>query len=134
VIIVYPLALVAVVAYALARRETAGGHGWRYFTLWAAAGALFAFSFVSGMSIGLLLLPAALLALFAAAHVAPHAEAAGAGAGLGAVLVLVAAVGHPGGSWAVAGVAVAVAAVALFVSLRAPTSAGGRRSRGRACA
>jgi len=124
VILLYPLVLVAVVAYALARRGQAPARrGWPWLALWAAAGALFAFSLLTGLSIGLLVLPFAVGALFAAAHVAPAAEAWGLGAGLGAVLVLVGTAGAGGGGWTVAGVAAAAASLGAYVLLRRSRSA-----------
>jgi hypothetical protein len=126
-ILAYPVLLVAAGFVARDRSRVVGPRGWSGFTLWIAAGAVFTFSFLTGLSIGLLFLPLAAVMLFAAAWWSPHlAEAAGFVVGLGGLLVVVAAIGHPGAGWAVTGVAAAAVGVAI--------AAAARRSRGRASA
>lgn len=65
--------------------------GWKGFLAWALAGGLLLFSFLSGFSIGLFLLPLALVALWLVARRArAWPELFGAGAGFGAICLLVA--------------------------------------------
>jgi hypothetical protein len=68
-----------------------GGRGWGWFAFWGLAGATVSFSFLTGFSIGLFVLPAALALLVVAARRSPHLpEAIGFAAGVGAVLLAVA--------------------------------------------
>ena len=72
-ILVFPVAL-AVAALILwrSRRESGGpGSGCRWFWAWAVVGAALAFSFLTGFSIGLLLLPFALLLLWLVVYLSP---------------------------------------------------------------
>jgi hypothetical protein len=64
-----------------------GSRGWIWFAAWAVAGALFTFSFLTGFSIGLYLLPAAAFAVFWLAVHAPHVREAS-GFPVGVVLVV----------------------------------------------
>jgi len=74
-ILIYPLLLVGA---ALMIRRSPGRHGagWVGVVAWAAAGALFTFSLLTGLSIGLFLLPAVVLALAIAVRVAPEFSSA----------------------------------------------------------
>jgi len=76
-IVLYPALLLGAAAIVTVRQHAAGrGRAW--FAAWAGAGYLFWFSFVTGLSIGLLLLPAAAAALLAVAWLSPHlVEASG---------------------------------------------------------
>jgi hypothetical protein len=90
-IALYPLVVIAAAALVWRRRGEAGGHGWLWFAAWSAAGALFTFSFLAGLSIGLLVVPFAAGALLYVAWRSPHiSEGLGSGAGIGATLLLVA--------------------------------------------
>jgi hypothetical protein len=71
-IALYPAVLVLVGVVLARNRGRPGGLGWRWFVAWWAAGGLFAFSFVTGFSIGLFVLPFATAALFFVASRAPH--------------------------------------------------------------
>jgi hypothetical protein len=85
----YPLLLVAAAVIGWRRRGLRRGHGWRWFLCWAGAGFLLSFSFVTGLSIGLLFLPLAAAVLFFASVRAPHArEASGFLVGLGLTVLL----------------------------------------------
>jgi hypothetical protein len=119
VIVLYPaLLLVAVTLIAVLDRE--GGRGWRWFVAWCIAGAFFFFSLLTGLSIGLLLLPVAAAALVVVAVTAPHfAEASGFVAGVGAVAVAIATLnwGEPHireALWLALGVATTIAALAAY--------------------
>jgi hypothetical protein len=91
VILLYPLLLIGALVTAV-RQKREGGRGWRWFGVWCAAGALFTFSLVTGLSIGLFLFPAVAVALLFVARKAPHAEeSAGFIAGAGLVILIVAA-------------------------------------------
>lgn len=61
-VLLYPVLLIAAVVL-LRRRLAAGGRfGWRGAAAWSVAGALFVFSLLTGLSIGLLLLPLVVVA------------------------------------------------------------------------
>lgn len=91
VIILYPLVVGAAFVVLLRRRDRTGGRGWRWFGVWGAAGMLLTFSFLTGFSIGLLVLPLAAAALVFVASRAPHfAESIGFLGGVGGVALLVA--------------------------------------------
>ena len=65
--------------------------GWTAFAAWALAGALLVFSVLSGFSIGLFILPLALIAIAAVAwRAAAWPESVGAVAGAGTVCLLIA--------------------------------------------
>ena len=106
-VLLYPLVLFGAVALVWRGRHRAGGRGWAWFAAWAAAGGLFGFSFVTGFTIGLFVLPVAAAALFLVASRAPHFSAGlGFVAGVGAMLLLVASVnsGRDSAPWLVAGI------------------------------
>jgi len=121
VILLYPALLILAFVLAL-RQQRDSGRGWRWFAVWCVAGALFFFSLLTGLSIGLLVLPFAAGALVFAAVQAPHlVESFGFLAGFGLVAVLVAGLNRGDEqvnptSWLAAGLgltAVAVSAYAL---------------------
>ena len=86
-IVLYPALLIAAIVLVI-RRDREGGHGWNWFVAWAFAGAAFFFSFLTGLSVGLLLLPAVAAVVLFVATRAPHAaESAGFVAGVGLVIV-----------------------------------------------
>jgi hypothetical protein len=91
VILVFPVAL-GICAIALWRaRGRTEGRGWRWFGAWAVTGAGLTLSFLSGFSIGLLLLPFALVLLALVARLSPQLpEAAGFVSGVGVMLIVVA--------------------------------------------
>jgi hypothetical protein len=92
-IVLYPLLLLVALVFAACRLMTAStaARGWRWFAAWYVAGAVFTFSFITGLSIGLLVLPAAAVLLIWVAWFAPRpAEALGFVAGIGLILFLVA--------------------------------------------
>jgi hypothetical protein len=85
VIAIYPLLLVWA-AVLIRRRKQEPRPGWAGFTVWTAAGAVFTFSLLTGLSIGLLLLPFVVAALYLAARSAPDFRASiGFVAGIGVV-------------------------------------------------
>jgi hypothetical protein len=73
------------------QRGLGARRGWLWFNAWAATGALFLFSLLTGFSIALVLFPASVIAIFWLAVNAPHWREV-AGFPLGAVLVLAGAV------------------------------------------
>lgn len=91
VILLYPLVVLGAAAVFVQRRGRPGARGWAWFGAWAAAGALFTFSFLTGFSVGLFLLPLAAGALFFVASRAAHlGEALGFAAGTGVILLVIA--------------------------------------------
>jgi hypothetical protein len=90
-ILLYPLVAFAAGALILKRRGHREGRGWRWFAVWLAAGGVFTFSFLTGFSIGLFVLPFAAALLLYVAWRSPHVtEALGSVAGVGATLLLIA--------------------------------------------
>jgi hypothetical protein len=93
VILAWPLLVLVAAALAWRRHGKPGGRGWWWFLAWSLAGFLMTFSFVTGFSIGLFILPVAAGALIWVALRSPHLrEASGFAAGVGATALLVAAV------------------------------------------
>jgi hypothetical protein len=89
-IVLWPLLLVAAgLIMAKARARGARVRGWDFFVIWSLAGALFMFSFLSGLSIGVFLFPVAALAVLWLAANAPGREAIGFVAGAAATLLIV---------------------------------------------
>ena len=123
-ILAYPVLLVAAAFVAVGRRHDAGGRGWTWLAAWTATGAVFTFSFLTGLSIGLLILPLAAFALLGAAWFSPHlAEAAGFVVGLGAILLVVAAIGHGDATpWLVAGLVAFAFGLGTYALLSRPSS------------
>jgi hypothetical protein len=90
-ILVWPLLVGFAATLAWRHRKDPGGRGWRWSIAWILAGFLMSFSLITGLSIGLLLLPAAAAVLIWAARRAPHLpEAAGFVAGVCTTALLVA--------------------------------------------
>ena len=90
-IVLFPVVLVGAAALVYRRRASPRGGGWHWFTAWAAAGAAITFSFLTGLSIGLLVFPFAAALLLVVAALAPRpAESTGFVLGIGSVLLLVA--------------------------------------------
>jgi hypothetical protein len=125
-IFVIPLVLgAAILALRGAKRDArvAGAQG-RWFLAWAAAGAALTFSFLTGLSIGLFVLPFAGLLLWWVARRTRHLlDATGFVAGIGVVLVLVAFLNRSGSGldpmpWLVAGVCLAGSALLAYALLR----------------
>jgi hypothetical protein len=115
VILVYPL---LVIGAAVLIRRTGRRHrgGWSGFVAWATAGAVFTFSLLSGFGIGLFLLPLVAALLYLAVRCAPDFRASlGFGGGIGATLVAIASIVNFSLAWLIPGIALGVAAVALFV-------------------
>ena len=109
----YPLLVIAAIAIILRRRDTprGGGEGWPWFLAWTASGALLFFSFVTGFSIGLLVLPFAAVLLVLTADLSPRgAEALGFLLGVGLVLLLIASI-HGWRGWYVLGTVFSLAGV-----------------------
>ena len=89
-IVLYPLLLVAAAVVARRARTRDGGRGPAWFFGWALAGFLFTFSLVTGLSIGLFVLPAAAFVLLLVAPRSPHlVESTGFLVGVAAVALLV---------------------------------------------
>ena len=89
-IILYPLLVIAAGAIIWRERAEARNRGWPWFAVWSFTGATFTFSLLSGLSIGLSILPVAAALLIWVAHRAPGPEAIGFFEGMGASLLLVA--------------------------------------------
>jgi hypothetical protein len=98
------------------------GESWIAFAAWTLAGALAVFAFLSGFSIGVFVLPFALLALAAAARVAGGgAGLLGLPAGAGLVFLLIAALTYDledSAPWLLAGLAFVAASGAAFAGVR----------------
>jgi hypothetical protein len=93
VILAWPLLVIVAAALAWRRHGELGGRGWWWFLAWSLAGFLMTFSFATGFSIGLFVLPVAAVALIWVALRSPHLrEASGFVAGIAATALLVAAV------------------------------------------
>jgi hypothetical protein len=92
-IFVFPAALaIAVVVLWQSRRESGGpGRGCRWFWAWSLVGAAVGFSFLTGFSIGLLLLPFALMLLWLVLYLSPRwPESIGFFEGVGLLLLVIA--------------------------------------------
>jgi len=92
-ILIFPIALVLalVVLWRAGGRPGSEGRGCRWFWAWSLVGAALCFSFLTGLSIGLLLLPFALLLLWLVLSRSPRwPESIGFVEGAGLVLLLVA--------------------------------------------
>jgi hypothetical protein len=120
-IVLYPLLLLlATFVILTAPRGLRRGRGCRWFWTWAAAGALFMFSFLSAFSIGLFLLPFAAALLLIVAAISPHAaEQTGFALGVGSALLLVAYIQRGGEHhdplpWLAGGLALSAAAIVTY--------------------
>jgi len=92
-IVVFPLLVIAATVIALRSAERgfgSDGTHWRWFVAWSVAGAAMTFSFLTGLSIGLFVLPLAAVLLLWVARRAPHlADALGFVEGIAVLLLLV---------------------------------------------
>lgn len=96
-VLLFPVILVAA-GFVIWRARRAGGaapasdgRGWHWFAAWSLAAALTTFSFLTGFTVGLFVLPLAAAAVLWVAGRSPHLrEGIGAVAGVGAVLLLAA--------------------------------------------
>lgn len=92
-ILIFPLAFAIAVAILWRARGRPGnaGRGCRWFWAWSVVGAALCFSFLTGFSIGLFVLPFALLLLWLVLSLSPRwAESMGVLEGVGLTLLLVA--------------------------------------------
>ncbi len=113
-IAIYPLLLVWA-AVLIRRRKGEPTPGWAGFSAWAIAGAVFTFSVLTGLSIGLLLLPIVVAALYLAARSAPDFQASiGFAAGIGVVLLSLASIHNFSAGWLIPGVVFGAVALASF--------------------
>jgi hypothetical protein len=121
VIGIYPLFLIW--AAVLIRRSTRTCRaGWAGFSAWTVAGAIFTFSLLTGLSIGLLLLPLVAAALYLAIRSAPDFRASlGFFAGTGVVLLVVASIHNFSIGWLIPGVVFAAIALASFAAVAEKT-------------
>jgi hypothetical protein len=93
VALLYPVVMAAAAALAWRSRARPGGRGPAWLAGWTIAGFLVGFSFVTGLSIGLFILPIAALVLLTVARLSPHfPEAAGFFVGIAAVAILIVAI------------------------------------------
>lgn len=123
-ILVFPLLLVAAMFFTLRRvgdrGSSSGGARWRWFAAWSAAGAVTTFSFLTGFSIGIFVLPfAAVLLLWVARHAPQPSDALGFVGGIGAVLLLIALLNRAGTGvdpmpWLLAGLSLAGSALLAY--------------------
>jgi hypothetical protein len=115
VIVLYPIVLGAALIISSQRTRTSRG-GWQWFGAWTVAGALMTFSFLTGFSIGLFLLPLAAGATLWVARQAPGAfDGIGFFAGVAAILLLVSLVNSAtGDGWVFAGLIIGLGAVAAY--------------------
>jgi preprotein translocase subunit SecG len=117
VILVYPLLLL--VALVLVRRGRGrGSDGWDGFAVWAAAGAAFTFSLLTGLSIGLFLLPIVVLAIVWAIRRAPDFRAMLGFLGGAGLILLIAWLHEAASSWLIPGVALGGVAVTSLAAVR----------------
>jgi len=118
VILIYPLLLIAAAVKIWRTRPTRHG-GWSGFLIWNVAGALFTFSLLTGLSIGLFVLPLVVLAIWFATRLAPDVRAAlGFIEGIGVILLVVASIHNAAMGWLIPGLALTGIALASFLTLR----------------
>ena len=125
-IFLFPFLLIVATLIALRNAKRGVGFGgthWPWFAAWSVAGGLLAFSFVTGLSIGLFVLPLASVVLVWVARRTPRlADALGFVEGVGALCVLVAFLNRAGNGvdpmpWLLAGVSLAGLAPVAYVLL-----------------
>ena len=117
-ILIYPL-LVVIAAVSIARADRRHSAGWFGFALWAVTGAAFTFSLLTGLSIGLILLPLVVVLLYAATRIASDfADSLGFVAGIGAILLVIASIQGFSIGWLVPGLAFSSVALGSFVATR----------------
>jgi FtsH-binding integral membrane protein len=100
---------------------------WPWFCAWALVGALLTFSFLTGLSIGLFVMPLGLVALAVVARKTPgRSETAGFLAGMGAIFLLVAVIqlDRDPVAWFAAGSAALLLAVVLYAYSSRRSAAG----------
>jgi hypothetical protein len=107
VIVLYPIVLFAAFVVLLRSRHADPHEGATWFGCWTLGGALFTFSFLTGFSIGLFVLPLAGAMLFWVASRAPGREALGFLAGMGLVLVI---------AWPLVGLLVSALAMTAYAA------------------
>lgn len=116
VIGIYPLLLIWA-ALLIRRRRRTGRAGWAGFGAWTVAGAIFTLSLLTGLSIGLLLLPLVAAALYLAVRSAPDFRASlGFLAGIGVVLLALASIHNFSIGWLIPGVVFGAVALASVMS------------------
>jgi len=133
-IVVFPLLAIAATVIALRSAErglgSAGTH-WRWFVAWSVAGAALTFSFLTGLSIGLFVLPLAAVLLLWVARRAPHLpDALGFVEGIAVLLLLVAFLNRAGSGvdpapWLEAGLSLGGFTLVAYVLLRLRTARAG---------
>jgi hypothetical protein len=118
VILLYPIVL-AVALWISTRNARTPRGGWRWFGNWAVAGALMTFSFLTGFSIGLFILPlAAAVVLWVASRTPGAADPVGFFAGLGLLLVGIGVLNSDAGAgWVLFGSAFGVVALATYAAI-----------------
>ena len=90
-ILVFPVALLLCAIAIVRARGSSGGQGLQWFGAWLLVGAALTLSFLTGFSIGLLLLPFALVLLVLVTRLSPHLpEASGFVSGIGLTLIVIA--------------------------------------------
>jgi hypothetical protein len=137
-IVVFPLLVIAatVIAFRSAERGLGSdGTHWRWFVAWSVAGAAMTFSFLTGLSIGLFVLPLAAVLLLWVARRAPHLpDALGFVEGIAVLLLLVAFLNRAGNGvdptpWLEAGLSLSGFALAAYVLLRRRTARAGTEAQ-----
>jgi Flp pilus assembly protein TadB len=128
VFLLVPLVVIAatfvVLWNVLGRQPGSDSPRWRLFALWAAAGAAMTFGVLTGLSIGVFVLPFSTALVLWVAWRTPHPrEALGFVEGIGAVLLLVALINRAGDGidpmpWLLAGVSLCVFALLMYGLLR----------------
>ena len=123
-IVVFPVLLLVATVMAVRRAQrglgSTGAH-WRWFAAWSAAGAALTFSFLTGLSIGIFVLPFAGALLVWVARRAPRLpDAFGFVAGVGLLLVVIAFINRAGDGvdpmpWLLAGVSLNGVALIAYV-------------------
>jgi hypothetical protein len=92
-ILAWPLLVLVAAGLAWRRRGAVGGRGRLWFVAWLLAGLLMSFSLITGLSIGLFILPFAAATLISVALRSPHlAEASGFMVGIAATALLIVAI------------------------------------------
>lgn len=114
-ILLFPLVLFAAVVVSRRRVTTSWG-GWEWFAAWTLAGGLMTFSFFTGFSIGLFVLPlAAAIVLWVASRAPGVFDAIGFVAGIGMTFLLVALLNPDAGPTPLyAGVVLGLGAMAAY--------------------
>ena len=114
-IAIYPAVLIAAVIIWRKRARTSHG-GWQWFAAWAVAGFLMTFSFLTGFSIGMFLLPlAAAVLLWTAGRAPGRLDAIGFFEGIGVTLLLVALINPDAGrGWLYTGLALGLGAIGSY--------------------